>query len=86
MWGHTWSFDWGSGWISMGIIGMLLFWVSILLIIVIIVALIRWLANLGKSSAHQAAQKTPLEILKERYARGEINREEFMQKKQDIAE
>lgn len=28
--------------------------------------------------------KTPLEILKERYARGEISREEFEQMKKDI--
>ena len=68
---------------GLGAIWMLLFWVFI---IVIIALLIRGLAGLGSSSAKQTAEKTPLEILKERYARGEINREEFEQKKRDTAQ
>lgn len=57
---------------------ILLFWV---LVILGIAALIRWLmtqSSPGKSSR----DKTPLEIVQERYARGEINREEYEQMKQ----
>jgi putative membrane protein len=57
---------------------MLLFWG---LIIVGLVLGIRWLLGQGKESRSDSA----LEILRQRYARGEINREEFEAKKKDLA-
>ncbi len=74
MWGHMGDFGWG--W-DMGI-GMLLYWG---LLIAVIVALVRLASGQSRS---QSAEKTALELLKERYARGEIEREEFLQKKQDL--
>ena len=75
--------DWGSfGWWGMGfgIVLMLLFWI---LVIFGIAALIRWL--LAQSSPSRGSRdKTPLEIAQERYARGEIDREEYEQKKRDL--
>jgi len=65
---------WGPG---IGWVFMILFWG---LAIAAAVALIKWLA--GASSATR--NKTPRDILKERYARGEINREEFEQKRADL--
>lgn len=70
---HTW------GWIGLGMIHIVLFWI---LIILGIVALVRWLS--GSPSDSRPREKTPLDILKERYARGEIEREEFEQKKRDL--
>lgn len=67
----------GYGWMGLGWIFMALFWV---LIIVGIVALLQWLGMSGKG----ASRKTPLEILQERYARGEIEREEYEQKRRDL--
>lgn len=61
-----------------GMIGVVLFWV---LAIVGIVLLVRWLAG---SSRHTAPAKIALDFLKERYARGEIDRSEFEQKKRDL--
>ena len=71
----------GGGW-GMGYGGpfMLLFWI---LVVVAIVLLVKWLAaqsSTGKGSHDQSS----LEILRERYARGEIDREEFEQKKRDL--
>jgi putative membrane protein len=64
-----------------GIVFMLLFWG---LIILGVVALIRWLLT-QSSPSRSSRDKTPLEIVQERYARGEIEREEFEQKKRDLA-
>jgi putative membrane protein len=57
-------------------IGMLLFWG---LLIAAIVILIR--RSLG---ARGCGEKSALDLLKERYARGEIERDEFEQKKRDL--
>ena len=80
MWG-----DYGWGWgMGFGMISMVLFWV---LIIVGIVVLVRWIAGPSASSGLPPAPpplKTALDILKERYARGEIDKQEFEEKKRDL--
>ncbi|HEY7743486.1 MAG TPA: SHOCT domain-containing protein [Burkholderiales bacterium] len=78
MWG---GYDYGWGWgMGFGMISMVLFWVLVVLGIVI---LVRWIAA-GTPGGGQVPGKTALDILKERYARGEIGREEFEQKKRDL--
>jgi putative membrane protein len=61
--------------------GMWIFW------ILIVIALI-WFATFAtrRESASSTRQKSALEILKERYARGEIERDEFEQIKKDLSE
>lgn len=70
----------GYGWMGFGWVFMVLFWV---LIILGVVALLRWL-GMGGNASRGAPRKTPLEILQERYARGEIEREEYEQKRRDL--
>lgn len=75
--------NWGNfgGWeMGLGFIFMLLFWG---LVILGIVALIRWLMT-QSSPSRSSRDKSPLEIVQERYARGEIDREEYEQKKRDL--
>jgi putative membrane protein len=68
---------WGMGWF--GMIAMLVFWV---LVIVAIVYLIRWLAVSSRAGGREGRPEySALEILKKRYARGEIDKEEFEEKR-----
>ena len=72
--------NWGMGWF--GMIFMMIFWV---LVIVGLVFLIKWLIQ--TTSSGKASEQTgsrAIKILKERFARGEIDRAEFESKKKDL--
>ncbi len=70
-------YRWGAWGIGMMLM-MLVFWG---LVIVALVLGVRWLISEGKSPRSDSA----LEILRQRYARGEINKEEFETKKQELS-
>lgn len=87
--GRTWSmgnmmgwsnFGLRSGWTWLGWIFMLLFWI---LIIIWIIVPVKWLIDqiTGKG---KEKEKSSLDILKERYAKGEIDKKEFEEKKKDL--
>jgi len=81
MMGYGWTGNgmvWGMGWLP-----MLAFWGLVLAGVVLV---FRWLSSgepLPGSGARRA--ETPGEILAKRYARGEIDREEFESRKQDLS-
>ena len=64
------------GWFGGGIM-MIVFWV---MFIALIVWIVREFSGRNSTSSSRA-----LDILKERYAKGEISKEEFETKKKDIA-
>jgi putative membrane protein len=85
-WTQGGPYDWGWGmhpmmWGAWGfgmMLMMILFWA---LVIAAVVLGIRWLLSQGKGSRSDSA----LEILRERYARGEINKEEFEARRRDLS-
>ena len=83
-WGHgpgMMGWGYGMGWI--GMIFMAVFWIAV---IVGIIFLIRWLVISTRTEDHKARHEdSAIEILRKRYARGEINKEEFEEKKKDLA-
>jgi putative membrane protein len=68
-----WWWGWGLGMMAM----MLLFWT---IVIIGLVIGIRRLLGKGREERSDSA----LQILRERYARGEINKEEFEGRKKDL--
>lgn len=53
------------------------------LLVLLIIALVRWLGDgLGEG---RTRSRTSRDILDERYASGEIDREEYMRRRQDIS-
>lgn len=74
---------WGGGWASWTMyLGMIVFWVGV-------VALVIWgiRALAGPGVAHsmpQGAQESAADVLKRRYAAGEIDATEFEQKRRDL--
>ena len=74
--------NWGGGgatWFGMGL-GMLLFWG---LVIVGLIVLVRWL-SVPRRGSDPAPPQDALDILAHRYARGEIDRAEYEQKRRDL--
>ena len=71
----------GAVWV-MGIINII-FWVAV---IIGVIYLIKWLSASSKQGGKEKKENTALDILKERYAKGEINREEFEEKKKVLKE
>jgi len=69
------SLDWGM-WL-----GPLLMIIPVALLIMAIAALVRWIGERDGG----ARSRTAHDILDERYARGEIDREEYLRRRDDIA-
>ena len=75
---------WGDGmgwWMVFGGIWIVLFWGAI---IVLVVWGIKKIVGRGGSGSGAAGQPTPLDIARDRYAKGDITREQFEQMKKDL--
>jgi len=72
MWNGMGGWGWGGGF------GMILLWGVIIGVVVFV------MRNAGNNTEAGENDKTPLNILKQRYARGEIGKDEFEQKKRDL--
>jgi len=72
-WGHMDGWGWG-----MSVVGWLL-----MALIAVSVAWLVW-SMTRNSESRRGRDGTPLEVLDERYARGEIDRDEYLQRKDDL--
>ncbi|KVW94214.1 electron transporter RnfE [Thiobacillus denitrificans] len=68
----------GFGWIF-----MILWWV---LIVVGIVALVKWMGTSSEAGGRISGGSKALDILKERYARGDIDDQDFQKRKRDLTQ
>ncbi len=77
---------WHDGWGGM-MFGPLMMILVVAAIVVLVVLALRWLGSTGHGTAPQAPPgKAPLDILKERFARGEIDREEFEERRRVLGD
>lgn len=78
---HMWH---GGGWMFFGPLMMIVF---IAVIVVVVVLIVRWLGGTGPGQApHSPPAGTPLDILKERFARGQIDKDEFEERRRVLGE
>lgn len=67
---------WGFG--GFGFIWMALFWIGVILLVV-------WVVRKPQDTTH-SPRRSALEILEERFARGEIDADEFATRRQQLVE
>lgn len=72
---HWGDYGWGAGF---GWIFMVVFWILVILGVVYLVQAI-------SKTSRKEDKETPLDILKKRYAKGEITKEEFDKMKDELA-
>ncbi|MBI5099819.1 MAG: SHOCT domain-containing protein [Nitrospirae bacterium] len=70
-----WDYGWGMGF---GWLFMIIFWVLVVLGVVYLLKLV------AGGARREENRDTALDILKQRYAKGEITKEEFEEKKKDL--
>jgi putative membrane protein len=79
--GHPMMWGWGAWGLGMMVM-MFLFWA---LVIAGLVVGIRWLVRQGDEARSGHSADRALQILRERYARGEIGKEEFEARRRDLS-
>ena len=84
MWSMHDGFEWGWGWMAFGMAWMVIFWGGIIALAVWAVSRLTGDREKGRDQ-RRLEGPSPLDIAKERYARGEITREQFEQFRQDLS-
>lgn len=69
---------WGDGWHGGMFVGFLMMILFVAIIVVLVVLAVRWI---GGGAPPAATGRTPQDVLKERFARGEIDAGEYAERK-----
>lgn len=78
---HMWH---GGPWMLAGPLMMIVFIAAAAAVVVLVV---RWLGGSGHGTApHPSPDRAPLDILRERFARGEIDKDEFEERRRVLGE
>lgn len=78
---HMWH---GGPWMFIGPLMMIVF---IAVAAAVVVLVVRWLGGSSHATApYPSPGKTPLDILKERFARGEIDKDEFEERRRFLGQ
>lgn len=78
---------WHGGWGGMVIGPLLMILVPVLLVAAVLLAARRfWPSSTGPSSGQPTVPQAPLDILKERFARGEINKQEYEERRRILSD
>jgi len=83
MWGNLPCQGWSGGW-GMPFHGML-FFLSLLLTVGSLAILVHWLAGRRARRGDELDRPRGLDTLEERYAKGQIERDEYLEKKSDLS-
>lgn len=79
---------WSGGWYAM-IFGPLFMILFLAALIAVVVLLVRWVGGPWQGTVpphHTPPGRTPLDILKERFARGEIDKDEFEERRRVLGD
>ncbi len=79
--GHMWGGGWGH-WIA----GPVMMILVIAAIVAIVVLVVRWMGGAAVGRPQVPAEKSPLDILKERYAQGEMTTKDFEERRKALGE
>ena len=67
---NMWDGDWALVWVLM----MAAFWIAVIAVIVVLLRVVA-------TRPHDIAGQSALKVLEERYARGEVTRDEFLERR-----
>ena len=77
---HDWmGWGWGGMWL-----GPLFMLALLALLVAVVIALTQWLGG-DRARPSATPSRSAREVLDERYARGEIDRDEYLKRRQDIS-
>lgn len=76
-------YDWGYGNNGTDIWGFIFMLLMMALVVIGVIVVVR---HLSHSASGSQKEETALDVLKKRYAKGEIDKKEFSEKRKDLSE